>query len=157
MFQGKAVVSKEEMERQFYAYDPAIKLANRVDLMIRWLLKKIADFTHEERNAKWVEDQIELLDSSDYHRAYQMLRRKKKASQDSFDDFDTEKEVLSRYVVSQRLEPCVVGLNGVDLWTLRACTARYLQIASLWRASMEIILYQRCGMISVSKHWNPLE
>lgn len=122
MFQGRAVVSKEEMERHFYAYDPAIKLANRVDLMTRWLLKKIADFSHEERNASWVEDQIELLDSSDYHRAYQMLRRKKKATQDSFDDFDTEKEVLSRYVVSQRLKP----LRG---WTKRG---RFVDVKGLY-------------------------
>lgn len=39
-FQGKAIVSKEEMQRQFYSYDPAIKLANRIDLMTGWLLKK---------------------------------------------------------------------------------------------------------------------
>lgn len=122
MFLGKAIVSKEEMERQFYTYDPAITLANRVDLMTRWLLKKIADFTHEERNAEWVEDQIELLDSSDYHRAYQMLRRKKKATQESFDDFDTEKEVLSRFVVSQRLKP----LRG---WTKRG---RFVDVKGLY-------------------------
>lgn len=122
MFQGKAVVSKEEMEHQFYTYDPAITLANRVDLMTRWLLKRIADFTHEERQADWVEDQMELLDSSDYHRAYQMLRRKKKATQDSFDDFDTEKEVLSRYIVSQRLKP----LRG---WTKRG---RFVDVKGLY-------------------------
>lgn len=123
MFQGKAVVSKEEMERQFYTYDPAITLANRVDLMTRWLLKKISDFSHEERNADWVEDHIELLDSSDYHRAYQMMRRKKKATQDNFDDFSSEKEILSRYVVSQRLKP----LRG---WTKRS---RFVDVKGLYR------------------------
>ncbi|WP_280818617.1 RNA polymerase recycling motor HelD, partial [Paenibacillus ihuae] len=76
MFQGRAVVSKEEMERQFYAYDSNIKLANRIDFMTGWLLKKIAAFSVEERSASWVEDQIEVLDSSDYQRAYQMTRRK---------------------------------------------------------------------------------
>nr|WP_246014098.1 RNA polymerase recycling motor HelD [Paenibacillus rhizophilus] len=105
MFQGRAIVCKEEMERKFYGYDPSIRLANRIDLMTGWLLKKIAVFSHEERSADWVEDQIELLDSGEYHRAYQMMRRKKRGKEETFDDYDTEKEMLARYVVSQRLKP----------------------------------------------------
>lgn len=91
MFQGRAIVGKDEMEQQFYSYDPNIKLANRIDLMTGWLLKKIAAFSMEERSAQWVEDQIELLDSSEYQRAYQMMRRKGGGHNESFDDFDTEK------------------------------------------------------------------
>lgn len=79
------------MEQQFYSYDSNIKLANRIDLMTGWLLKKIAAFSMEERSAQWVEDQIELLDSSEYQRAYQMMRRKGGGHNESFDDFDTEK------------------------------------------------------------------
>jgi DNA helicase-2/ATP-dependent DNA helicase PcrA len=105
VFMGRIVVSKEEMVTEFYSYDPAIRLANRVELMTGWLLKKLAAHSHEERSSEWVENQIELLDSSDYHRAYQMMRRKKRGTDTSFDDFDTEKEVLARYVVSQRLKP----------------------------------------------------
>ncbi|WP_179035505.1 RNA polymerase recycling motor HelD [Paenibacillus sp. URB8-2] len=105
MFQGRAIVCKEEMERKFYGYDPSIRLANRIDLMTGWLLKKIAVFSHEERSAAWVEDQIELLDSGEYHRGYQMMRRKQRGKEETFDDYDTEKELLARYVVSQRLKP----------------------------------------------------
>ncbi|MFF2015937.1 RNA polymerase recycling motor HelD [Paenibacillus sp. NPDC058177] len=105
VFMGRIVVTKEEMAAQFYSYDSAIRLANRVELMTGWLLKKLAAYSHEERGSEWVESQIELLDSSDYHRAYQMMRRKKRGTESSFDDFDTEKEVLARYVVSQRLKP----------------------------------------------------
>lgn len=106
MFQGKTVASKEEMERQFYSYDSSIRLANRIDLMTGWLLKKIAEFSHEERSAAWVEDQMELLDTTDYHRAYQAMRRKQRTKgADTFDDFGTEKEMLARYIVSQRLKP----------------------------------------------------
>lgn len=122
MFQGRAIVSKEEMARQFYAYDTNIKLANRIDLMTGWLLKKIAAFSVEERNAPWVEDQIEVLDSSDYQRAYQMTRRKGGGHNDSFDDFDTEKSMLARYIVSQRLKP----LRG---WTKRG---RFVDVKGLY-------------------------
>ncbi|KWX77202.1 helicase [Paenibacillus riograndensis] len=122
VFQGRAVVSKEEMQQKFYSFDPGIKLANRIDLMTGWLLKKIAAFSVEEREAQWVEDQIELLDSSDYQRAYNMLRRKGGGRNDSFDDFDMEKTVLARYIVSQRLKP----LRG---WTKRG---RFVDVKGLY-------------------------
>lgn len=122
MFQGRAIVSKAEMERQFYTYDSNIKLANRIDLMTGWLLKKIAVFSVEERNASWVEEQIEVLDASDYQRAYQMTRRKGGGQNDSFDDFDTEKSMLARYIVSQRLKP----LRG---WTKRG---RFVDVKGLY-------------------------
>lgn len=105
VFQGRIVVSREEMLKKFYEYDSAIKLANRIDLMTGWLLKRISDFGHEERAANWVEDQIEMLDSDEYHRAYQMMLRKKRGKSETFDDYDTEKELLGRYIVSQRLKP----------------------------------------------------
>ncbi|KWX74002.1 RNA polymerase recycling motor HelD [Paenibacillus jilunlii] len=122
VFQGRAVVSKEEMQQKFYSFDPSIKLANRIDLMTGWLLKKIAAFSVEERESKWVEDQMELLDSSDYQRAYNMLRRKGGGQNDSFDDFDMEKTVLARYIVSQRLKP----LRG---WTKRG---RFVDVKGLY-------------------------
>ncbi|AIQ52385.1 RNA polymerase recycling motor HelD [Paenibacillus sp. FSL R7-0331] len=121
-FQGKAIVSKEEMQRQFYSYDPAIKLANRIDLMTGWLLKKIAAFSVEERGASWVEEQMELLDTSDYQRAYHMTRRKGGGHKESFDDFDTEKSMLARYIVSQKLKP----LRG---WTKRG---RFVDVKGLY-------------------------
>ncbi|AIQ68569.1 RNA polymerase recycling motor HelD [Paenibacillus graminis] len=122
VFQGRTVVSKEEMEQKFYSFDNSIKLANRIDLMTSWLLKKTAAFSVEERESKWVEDQIELLDSSDYQRAYNMLRRKGGGRNDSFDDFDMEKTVLARYIVSQRLKP----LRG---WTKRG---RFVDVKGLY-------------------------
>lgn len=122
IFQGRAIVGKEEMERQFYSYDSNIKLANRIDLMTGWLLKKIAAFSVEERNADWVQDQIEVLDSSEYQRAYQMMRRKGGGHNESFDDYDTEKSLLARYIVSQRLKP----LRG---WTKRG---RFVDVKGLY-------------------------
>ena len=122
MFQGRAIVGKEEMERQFYSYDPNIKLANRIELMTGWLLKRIAAFSIEERSASWVEDQIELMDNSDYQRAYNMIRRKGGGHNESFDDYDAEKNMLSRYIVSQRLKP----LRG---WTKRG---RFVDVKGLY-------------------------
>lgn len=122
MFQGRAVVSKEEMVRQFYSYDPGIKLANRIELMTGWLLKQVAAFGAEERSAAWVDEQIELMDNSDYQRAYNMMRRKGGGHNESFDDYEMERVLLARYVVSQKLKP----LRG---WTKRG---RFVDVKGLY-------------------------
>ncbi|KAI7248108.1 hypothetical protein KC345_g11889, partial [Hortaea werneckii] len=79
-------------------------------------------FSVEERSASWVEDQIELMDNSDYQRAYNMMRRKGGGHNESFDDFETEKIMLARYIVSQRLKP----LRG---WTKRG---RFVDVKGLY-------------------------
>lgn len=105
VFQGKVIISRDEMAAQFYSYDASVKLAGRLDLMKEWMLKQLSDFSHEERNAPWVEDQIELMDPDDYQRAFQTMRRKHCKKEVSFNDFDQEKELLGKMVVSERLKP----------------------------------------------------
>lgn len=127
VFQGRTVVGAEEMSRQFYGYDPAIRMANRLDLMKEWLLKRLAEFAQEERKAAWVEDQMQVLDLEDYQRAYQAMKRRQKKKTESFDDFDTEKEQLARMIVSDRLKP-------LRQWIKRF---RYVDVKRLYRRLFE--------------------
>ncbi|WP_110933174.1 RNA polymerase recycling motor HelD [Paenibacillus bouchesdurhonensis] len=120
-FQGKSVVNAEEISRQFYEYDSAITLANRCELLKEWLLKEIAAFGKSELEAPWVEEQIQLLDAEDYQRAYQRMRRKQRGTAASFNDYEDEKEILGRMVVSDRLKPLrrwVKALRFVDMTKL---------------------------------------
>lgn len=119
-FQGREVVSAEDIYNQFYAFDPAIRLANRCELLKEWLLKEIAAFGKGELNEPWVEEQIQLLDVEDYQRAYQRMRRGQGKS-DSFNDYDEEKTILAKMVVSDRLKPLrkwVKSLRFVDVTKL---------------------------------------
>ncbi|MUG43462.1 RNA polymerase recycling motor HelD [Paenibacillus woosongensis] len=120
-FQGQTVVDAEEIARQFYDYDPAITLANRCELLKEWLLKELAAFGKSQLDAPWVEEQIQLLDAEDYQRAYQRMRRKQRGAGTSFNDYEDEKEILGRMVVSDRLKPLrrwVKTLRFVDVTTL---------------------------------------
>lgn len=147
VFMGRIVIGQEEMAAQFYSYDTAITLANRVELMIGWLLKRLSGFGHEERRSEWVENQIELLDDTEYHRAYQMMRRKKRGSDHSFDDFDTEKELLARYVVSQRLKP----LRG---WIKRG---RFVDVKGLYsRLFSDRVLIETLNEGPLPENWEKI-
>lgn len=122
-FQGKEVVSAEAISGMFYSYDPAIRLANRCELLKDWLLKEIAAFGKRELTEPWVEEQIQLLDKEDYQRAYQRMRRGQQRGTDSFSDYEEEKAILAKMVVSDRLKPLrkwVKSLRFVDVTRLYA-------------------------------------
>ncbi|WP_068619480.1 RNA polymerase recycling motor HelD [Paenibacillus tuaregi] len=122
-FQGQEVVSAAAIQERFYAFDPSVKLANRCELLKEWLLKELAAFAKGELQAPWVEGQIQLLDSEEYQRAYQRMRRKNRSKSESFSDYDDEKTILAKMVVSTRLKPLrkwVKALRFVDAKKLYA-------------------------------------
>ncbi|MGG4102945.1 RNA polymerase recycling motor HelD [Paenibacillus lautus] len=123
VFQGKVIVSSDEMSAQFYGYDAAVKLAGRIDLMKEWMLKRLSEFAQSEKDASWVEEQIQLLDTEDYQRAFQTMRRKQNRKADTFDDFDKERDVLAKMVISNRLKP-------VRRWIKRF---RYVDVKGMYR------------------------
>lgn len=104
-FLGKEVVSAEQIRIKFYEYDQSIRIANRLELLKDWLLKELSLFGKSELNAPWVDEQIQLLSKEDYHRAYQRLKRKQQGKKETFDDYDLEREILAKMVVSDRLKP----------------------------------------------------
>ncbi|MCA1294284.1 UvrD-helicase domain-containing protein [Paenibacillus sp. alder61] len=120
-FMGKVVVDADTIAEKFYAFDPAIRLANRCELLKDWLLKELAAFGKGELNEPWVEEQIQILDIEDYQRAFQRMRRNQKGRADNFSDYDEEKVILSKMVVSDRLKPLrrwVKSLRFVDVTAL---------------------------------------
>lgn len=104
-FQGKDIVTREQMLDKFYGFDSAVKLGNRIELMRDWLLKEVSLFGRKERKEAWVEEQVQLMSTDDYHRAYTMMRRKQKGKMPSFDDFQLEAELAARMVVNDWLKP----------------------------------------------------
>lgn len=105
-FRGRVLISSERIREKFYSYDPAFRLPNRLGLIREWMLEELKSFEQKERKAAWVEEAAELLDREDYLRAYQELRRRQKGKkEDSFDDFEQEKEIIATVVVREELKP----------------------------------------------------
>lgn len=117
-FQGKVIVSSAEMEQRFYEYDASITLANRCELLKEWLIKQLAEFTKEEIKEDWIDEHIQYLSTEDYQRAYSRLRRKQHGKEVGFDDYENERDILAKMVVSNHLKPLrkwVKGLRFVDV------------------------------------------
>lgn len=104
-FQGKEIVSSDAIRERFYSYDSSITLASRCDLLREWLLKELSEFGKREVQEPWVEEQIQILDIEDYQVAYQRMRRKNRKKGREFSDYEDEKVILGKMVVSERLKP----------------------------------------------------
>ncbi|WP_206922238.1 RNA polymerase recycling motor HelD [Alicyclobacillus suci] len=102
-FRDKVIVSKEAIRERFYAFEPSLRMHLRMEQLRKWLLEEVDAFVEREIHESWVEDDLELLNHDDYQRAYNQVRRMQRHADASFDDFNQEKEVLSRMVVNRRM------------------------------------------------------
>ncbi len=122
-FQGHEIVSAEDMRRRFYEFDPTVKIPSRIEQMSKWLIKEVSEYGKSQRDEEWVDDQIQLLDSSALHRAYNLMRRKQKGAADTFDDFDQQREAAARMIVNDWLKP-------VRKWIKRQ---RFVDVKGMYR------------------------
>ena len=103
-FRGQPIVSAHRIQEQFYGFDPALQIPDRMKLLVDWLLQQMKEAMRKEVTESWVEEEIELLDKEAYLRAYQKLRQKKRYTGETFDDFEQERKLLAKMVVQERFK-----------------------------------------------------
>ncbi len=117
-FRGRVLISAREMKKQFYSYDPAIRLSNRIEPFVDWLLKRLNAIEKEESMKDWVFEEVEQLDREDYQQAFYKVQKRSEQSDGSFDDGFLEEQELRRKVIKQHfrsLRKWVKQLYFIDL------------------------------------------
>ncbi|KPV44592.1 RNA polymerase recycling motor HelD [Alicyclobacillus ferrooxydans] len=117
-FRGKVIMTGKTIKRQFYSYDNSISIPNRLRFLTEWILEQLKTEATRHLKAKWVEDEIELLDSDAYQKAYNKLRREGHYSDNSFEDAAKEREALAQMVLDDhfaRLRKAVKHLRFLDV------------------------------------------
>lgn len=105
VFRDERLVPKERLQEKFYELDQGMSIPNRMQALSEWLLKELLLLSRLERRKAWVEDEVELLDKDAYLEAFEQLQRKKRFSQDTFDDFSREHEQLAHMIVQEKFKP----------------------------------------------------
>jgi len=105
VFQGRKLIDARQIHDVFYSFDTSLPIPNRMVLVARWLLSELQKRERTERMQPWVDDELELLDKEDYVKAYQQLRRKNQFHEESFDDFDQERDLLAAKLVKRAFKP----------------------------------------------------
>ncbi|MBM7663073.1 DNA helicase-2/ATP-dependent DNA helicase PcrA [Bacillus mesophilus] len=103
----KVLISSSYIKELFYKFDMSISIPNKIQLVKEHLSNRLKKIAKKEIHSKWVEDEIQYLDKEDYLKAYQKLQRKNKKhyTNQSFNDMDSEQQVLSKMVVREHFRP----------------------------------------------------
>ncbi|MDQ6419674.1 RNA polymerase recycling motor HelD [Paenibacillus sp. LHD-117] len=130
-FRNRNLITAEQMRAKFYEYDRSLPLFNRVALLQEWLLNELASLERKEREAPWVEEELNYLDSDQYGEVFGMLHKekelfdltehftsvreklsnKRQADESDFDFASKEEELLLRRVVKESFKPLRKGIK----------------------------------------------
>lgn len=69
-FRKRVLISKEEIAQYFYSFEDTMSIPNRMEFVLKWLLKQIEKQEVIEKDKDWVMQQVELMDREDYQTAY---------------------------------------------------------------------------------------
>ncbi|MCM3698699.1 RNA polymerase recycling motor HelD [Paenibacillus macerans] len=142
-FRDRDLITAEQMRSQFYSYDPTLRLANRVELLQKWLLKELSQLERQERRASWVQEELQYLDSEQYaevfgelHKdrevfdiaeryavVYEKISKKRRGDEGDFDFAEREEDLLSQRIVKISFKPLrqsVRKLSFIDVQGLYA-------------------------------------
>jgi DNA helicase-2/ATP-dependent DNA helicase PcrA len=144
-FRGKSIATAEQIKHKFYSYAAAVRLPNRLVLLRDWLLEEIRAFEKRQRNQAWVEEEMQLLSSEDYLRAYNKLRRLQKDKGETFDDFDQERDILARIIVKEKLKPLRARVKNLG----------FVDVRELYRQLFtdQALFSQLAGETAIQQHW----
>lgn len=124
-FRDRDLITAKQMETKFYSYDSSIRLSNRITLLQEWLLHELSLLEHKEREALWVQEELDYLDkdqyaevfselhkdrgvfdfAEQYEEAREMLRGKPRLDEGDFDYAGREEKLLRRMVVKECFQP----------------------------------------------------
>ncbi|OIK10962.1 helicase [Bacillus sp. MUM 116] len=104
-FRGDVLFSKEAIYDYFYSLDPSYSIPNRMQLVKEWLLRELKRKVRKERSKSWVEEEMQFLDKEDFLEAFKTLQANNRFSENSFDDYDSEKRLLADMVVKEKFKP----------------------------------------------------
>ncbi len=124
-FRDRDLITAERMKEQFYGYEPSMRLANRVILLQEWLLKELALLERKEREADWVQEELDYLDKDYYAEAFSQLHKerdvfefgeqfeeirekllgKRRRDEGDFDYAEREEALLRGMVVKESFKP----------------------------------------------------
>ncbi|MCL6459663.1 MAG: helicase, partial [Gorillibacterium sp.] len=75
LFHDRVLISSAQIKAYFYSFESSIRLSNRMELLKEWLENKLIKLELAEREADWVQDELDYLDKDQYQRAYVRTRK----------------------------------------------------------------------------------
>ena len=136
VLRNKTLITSADMVHYFYSLDPSLSIQSRLQSMKEWLLKELYRIEKLERQAEWVEEEMELLDTKDYMSTYRRMRKRKSYKEDSFDDFEREKQELAKKVTHKYFKPIRIAIKQF----------RFLHVKKMYRDLFQTDIADKLGL-----------
>ncbi|MDY8025610.1 RNA polymerase recycling motor HelD [Paenibacillus polymyxa] len=124
-FRNRVLITAERMSAKMYGFDSSLPLFNRVALLQEWLLNELASLEREEREAFWVQEELNYLDNEQYAEVFDMLHKerelldlsehytvvrermnnKRRGDEGDVDFAQREEELILRSIVKKSFKP----------------------------------------------------
>lgn len=104
VFRGKVLISKKKITEMFYSLDPSLNIPIRLRELTTQLLKELTALSKEEQKESWVDEELELLGTEQFVEAFQQLKRKKQYHENSFNDYEAERNFLAARIVQEKFK-----------------------------------------------------
>jgi DNA helicase-2/ATP-dependent DNA helicase PcrA len=114
-FRDRDLITAERMRAEFYNYDRSLPLLNRIILLQEWLLNELASLERMERDAPWVEEELNYLDTEQYAEVFDMLHKDREVL-DIAEQFATVREKMTN---KRREDESDFDFSRKEEWLLR--------------------------------------
>nr|MDH3161665.1 RNA polymerase recycling motor HelD [Bacillus licheniformis] len=104
-FRGKRIITSGQMRKFFAALDHSDTLSNRIEQTGKWLLRLLNKYERQERKKDWVIEESESLDKEEYLKAYKRLQEEQRFTENTFDDYERERNLLASIVAEREFKP----------------------------------------------------
>src|SRR5690606_27186456 len=104
-FRGELIISKNEIVDYFYSLKQIPTIPNRISRVKDWVLDKLQELEKNERSKEWVEEERELLSKEDYLKIYRKLQKQQRFTENTFNDYEREEQLIGEWVVRRRIKP----------------------------------------------------
>lgn len=145
VFRERELITAAQMKSQFYSYDGTIRLANRIVLLQEWLLRELGSLERQEREAQWVQDELDYLDNDQYAEAYSTLLKKYQRDDEVFEFAEQYVEAYGELPRQEMGEENVFDFAGQEEELLRGMIAK-AQFRPLRREVKRLLFVDATGL-----------
>ncbi|WP_246206718.1 RNA polymerase recycling motor HelD [Virgibacillus ihumii] len=121
--QKETIISNDQIRDYFYSLDSTIAIPNKMELVVKWLLKEIRKREEMEKDKDWILERAELLDKEDYLQAHQENQER------DVDDPALEEEILRAEVAKRVFTPIKRRVKRLEFVNV---LATYYQLFTGW-------------------------
>ncbi|ANE48423.1 helicase [Paenibacillus swuensis] len=124
-FRDRELISVKRMRDEFYSYERTLPLNHRISQLQEWLLDELTKLERAERDASWVQEELNYLDTDEYAEAFgelhkeselldlaelyasvrEKMNNKRRGDESDFDFGLREEDLLLRRIVKEHFKP----------------------------------------------------